>query len=222
MKNTILVIAPHPDDETLGLGGTLLRRGFEGHKLFWLIATSMSKNSEWSQKKIDRRKEQIKECTKFYNFSQVYELNQPAAQLDSIPLHILVKKFTTIFQECKPNQIYVPHRGDVHSDHRVIFDVVSSCSKAFRFNFIKQIFAYETLSETNYGLNRDIYFKPNVFVNISDYIDNKIKAINIYEDEMADFPFPRSEKAIRALANLRGSSSGFFAAEAFELLVQRD
>ena len=80
---------------------------------------------------------------------------------------------------------------------------------------------YETLSETEFNFVENRTFRPNVFINISQYLDDKIKMMKNYESEIGEFPFPRSEKAIRSLAALRGSQSGFEAAEAFELVYER-
>ena len=81
--------------------------------------------------------------------------------------------------------------------------------------------AYETLSETDFGLGTSQAFRPNVFVDIGPYLSDKLQAMNIYASEVGNFPFPRSHEAIQALATLRGAASGFKAAEAFELLRER-
>ena len=80
---------------------------------------------------------------------------------------------------------------------------------------------YETLSETEFNFIEDRTFRPNMFVNIHQYLDDKIEAMRIYESEIGEFPFPRSEKTMRSLAAFRGSQSGFEAAEAFELVYER-
>ena len=86
---------------------------------------------------------------------------------------------------------------------------------------VNRVLAYETLSETDFGLGTDQGFRPNVFVNIEPYLDDKLRAMDIYASELGEFPFPRSHEAIRALATLRGAASGFKSAEAFELLRER-
>jgi LmbE family N-acetylglucosaminyl deacetylase len=117
-----------------------------------------------------------------------------------------------------PDEIFVPHPADIHSDHRTTFDVVASCTKWFRSGSVKRILAYETLSETEFGLDPIKRFQPNFFVNIENYLEDKISAMNVYASEVREFPFPRSDEALSALATLRGANSGFKAAEAFELL----
>ena len=117
--------------------------------------------------------------------------------------------------------IFVPHPADVHSDHRVVFDAVSACTKWFRYPSVKRVLAYETLSETDFGLGTNQPFRPNVFVDVEHFFIKKLQAMDIYASEVGEFPFPRSHEAIRALATLRGAASGFKAAEAFELLRER-
>ena len=118
----------------------------------------------------------------------------------------------------KPDEIFVPHLGDVHSDHKIISDIISTCTKNFRFSFIKSILAYEVLSETNFNLNKKNYFKPNYYEDISKFLDKKIKAMKIYKSEIKKFPFPRSQETIKSLAKVRGSEISTKAAEAFEIL----
>ena len=99
--------------------------------------------------------------------------------------------------------------------------MVGACSKWFRYPSVKRVLAYETLSETNFNLNPNATFNPNYFIDISEYLERKLEVLAIYRSELGVFPFPRSAEAIRALATYRGSSSGFVAAEAFQLLRER-
>jgi LmbE family N-acetylglucosaminyl deacetylase len=213
-----LVVAPHPDDEVLGVGGTLLRRKSEGASIAWLIMTSIETNSECSPVAVSRRTREIKEISEFFGFDQVFELGYPSAQLDQIPMRDLVSSIAGVLETYSPNEIFLPHSSDIHSDHRVTFEAVASASKWFRCPSVKRVLAYETISETDFGLENNQGFRPNTFVNIDDYLENKLRAISIYSSEVGDFPFPRSHEAISALAKLRGANSGYKAAEAFELL----
>lgn len=217
----VLCVAPHPDDETLGVGGTLLRRKSEGANLAWLIVTSISIESGWSAEKVQQRADEIRRITQLYEFDEVYCLNFKTTQLDTIPIGDLIAAVSDVFKAFKPEEIFVPHPADVHTDHRVVFDAVSACTKWFRYPSVKRVLAYETLSETDFGLGTDQAFRPNVFVDIEHFLSEKIHAMDIYASEVGEFPFPRSHEAIRALATLRGAASGFKAAEAFEMLRER-
>jgi N-acetylglucosamine malate deacetylase 1 len=216
-----LVIAPHPDDETLGCGGTLLRRKEEGAELGWLIVTGVSESAGWSSKAVQQRDDEIKAVAEKIGFDRVYNLGLPSAQLDQLKTLDLVNKFSTVFKEFEPEEILLPSRSDVHTDHQLVFDAVAACSKCFRYASVKRVLAYETLSETNFNLNPDTAFLPNYFIDISEYLARKLEVLAIYKSELGNFPFPRSVEAIQALATLRGSSSGFIAAEAFQLLRER-
>jgi N-acetylglucosamine malate deacetylase 1 len=216
-----IVVAPHPDDETLGVGGTLLRRKSEGASLAWLIVTSISVESGWSSEKVKQRADEIHRITQLYGFDEVYSLNFQTTRLDTIPMGDIVEAVSEVVKKFKPEEVFVPHPGDVHTDHHVVFDAVSASTKWFRFPSVKRILAYETLSETDFGLATGQAFCPNVFVDIEHFFSKKLQAMDIYSSEMGEFPFPRSHKAIQALATLRGSASGFKAAEAFELFRER-
>lgn len=216
-----IVIAPHPDDEVLGAGGTLLRRKAEGAVVAWLIVTTITAEPGFSSEKIEQRADEIKRVTALFGFDAVFELNCPTTQLDKIPMSDLVAAVSTIFKTFEPEEVLVPHPADVHTDHRVVFNAVASCTKWFRYPSVKRVLAYETLSETDFGLGTEQGFRPNVFVNIEPYLEEKLRAMDIYASELGEFPFPRSHEAIRALATLRGAASGFKAAEAFELLRER-
>jgi LmbE family N-acetylglucosaminyl deacetylase len=213
-----LVVAPHPDDEVLGVGGTLLRRKSEGASLGWLIMTNISEEAGWTRKAVMQRKNEIEQITELFRFDSVFELGYNAAQLDQVPMSQLVSAISDVFVKYAPNEVYIPHSSDIHSDHRVTFQAVASSVKWFRSPSIKRVLTYETLSETEFGLEPNSAFYPNVFVNIEGYLEDKIRAMNVYSTEISDFPFPRSNEAISALSTLRGASSGFKEAEAFMLL----
>ena len=216
-----IVIAPHPDDETLGVGGTLLRRKAEGVSLAWVIVTNISIEAGWSAEKVKQRADEIERITKLYGFEEVYYLNFETTQLDTIPMSDLVSAMSDAFKEFQPEEVFVPHPADIHTDHREVFDAVSACTKWFRYPSVRRVLAYETLSETDFNLGTYQAFRPNVFIDIEDFFNKKLLAMDVYASEVDDFPFPRSHEAIRALATLRGAASGFKAAEAFELLRER-
>lgn len=220
--NKTLVIAPHPDDETLGCGGTLLKHKAQGDKLYWLIVTSIREKEGFSAEQVHKRQSEIQAVTRQYGFTSVIQLNLPTTKLDTVPMQNLVTDIGSALQKTRPNTVYLPYKGDIHTDHGIVFDASVACTKWFRYPSVKRVLAYETLSETDFSLNPDASgFRPNVFVNISSYLDGKLKIMSIYASELGDFPFPRSETAIRALAQVRGAASGYQAAEAFKLLRER-
>lgn len=217
----ILVIAPHPDDETLGCAGTLLRHKSEGDRIHWLIMTRMDSSIGFNQEQIANRAEQLRNVSDTYRFDSVNILDFITTRLDTMPIGDIVGGISDIVKRICPHTIYLPYRGDVHTDHKAVFDAATACMKWFRYPSVKRVLVYETLSETEFGINPDANgFRPNVFVDISSYMEKKLHLLTIYSTEIRPFPFPRSIEAIRALATLRGAMSGCAAAEAFMLLKE--
>jgi LmbE family N-acetylglucosaminyl deacetylase len=221
MSTKMLVVAPHPDDETLGCGGTLLRYKEEGAEINWLIATQMQESLGFSVEQIQQRKVLIEQVAQLYGFAGVHSLPLPTTRLDGVAFGDIVKGISEIFEKVKPEVIYLPYRGDVHTDHRLVFDAAVSCTKWFRYPYVKRILAYETLSETDFGVNpEDPGFRPNVFIDVEPFMAQKRAVLNLYQGELGDFPFPRSLMAVEALARVRGAAAGCKAAEAFMLIKE--
>ena len=217
MKNKILIIAVHPDDETLGCGGTLLKHKANGDEIHWLICTTIENEHNYFIK----RENEIEKVSNFYNFDSVHNLRLKTMQVDEYTVSELVSKISQVIKEVQPNIIYLPFKGDVHSDHRKIFEASYSCTKSFRYPFIKKIYMMETLSETEFAPStKEDSFIPNVFVDISEFFEKKIEIMKIFESEILEHPFPRSEKNLRALATLRGATCGCEYAESFVLLKE--
>lgn len=215
MKNKILVVAVHPDDETLGCGGTLLKHKANGDKIHWLICTTLNKNNSYYKK----REKEINKVSKLYNFNSIHQLQFETTKVDQYSMSDLIKNISGVINKVRPNIIYLPFKEDVHTDHKKLFEASYSCTKSFRYSFIKKIYMMETLSETDFAPSfKKDSFTPNTFVDISRYITKKIKIMKVYKSEIKKHPFPRSEKNIRALATFRGSTSGCKFAESFILL----
>ena len=217
----ILVIAPHPDDETLGCGGALFRHKAEGDDIYWLIITGISQEGGWQEIIVKKRDNEIDAVAEKYGFSDVFNLRLPTTKMDTLPISDLIGEISNVYKKVEPSIIYMPFAYDVHTDHQIIAKALQSTLKWFRYPHIKKVYMYETPSETEFNFVEDRVFRPNVFINISQYLENKIETMKIYASEFGEHPFPRSEKALRALATLRGAQSGYEAAEAFELVYER-
>lgn len=217
MKQKVLVVAVHPDDETLGCGGALLKHKLDGDEIHWLICTTIDK--EHSYYKI--REKEIDKVSNQYGFNSMHNLRLKTMQVDEYSMSELIGKISKVVNDVKPNILYLPFKGDVHSDHRKIFEASFACTKSFRYTFINKIYMMETLSETEFAPStKEDSFIPNVFVDISKFMDKKIEIMKIFESEIAEYPFPRSEKNIRALGTLRGATCGCEYAESFMLLKE--
>jgi LmbE family N-acetylglucosaminyl deacetylase len=219
MTVRIMVISAHPDDETLGCGGTLLRHANEGASLHWVVATEPNESFDatWRQ----RRAEEIRKVAAAYPMGSVDELGLPAASLDRVPLSDLIERLRQVVLRVRPDVIYVVHGGDVHGDHAVVFDATMAVFKPFRIGWPHAIFSFECASSTNLAAPRRARpFVAQSFVDIGPYIDRKLEILSIYESEVPPAPHPRSQDAVRALARYRGTTVSFDYAETFELIRQ--
>lgn len=215
-----MVLAVHPDDETLGAGGTLLKLRDEGYELHWLIATEATADV-FAQELIDERLHEIEQVASMYPFRQVHRLGFPTTRIEDECMAEVVGKLASVLRNVEPEILFVPYREDVHSDHRVMFNAAWSCSKSFRYPFLRRIYMMETLSETEFApAISGLQFTPNSFVDITQYLQRKIEIMATFASEFGAPPFPRSAENIEALARLRGSSSGSNYAESFMLLKE--
>jgi LmbE family N-acetylglucosaminyl deacetylase len=222
MKN-VIVISAHPDDETLGAGGTILKHVDNGDNVYWVIVTNVFENQGFSKERVECRQEEIGEVAKSLGICKTFLLNYPTMTLSSSSLIKLVPDISSIFLEVQPEIIYTLNRSDAHSDHRVIFDGVMACTKSFRYPFIKQVLMYECISETEFApALAEKAFLPNYFVDITEFLDKKNEIMKVFESEISEHPFPRSLENIKALAHFRGASVGVKYAEAFQLLKYID
>lgn len=216
----VLVISPHPDDETLGAGGTLLKLKCDGHKISWLNVTSVKAEYGYAEERVRERNEEINKVKHAYSFDGFWNLEMEPAGMDKYETGTLVSRFKQIFEETKPELLLLPYQYDIHSDHRIIFDAIYSCTKAFRAPYLKIVLSMEILSETDQTLEEN-GFAPNVFVDVSPFIDKKIEIMKIYKSEIDTAPFPRNENAIRGLAAYRGATAYYKYSEAFRLIKIR-
>lgn len=211
----ILVIAPHPDDEVLGCGGTIARYVREGNEVYLCIVTKVYP-PEWSEEFLKNRPKEIEKANKILGIKQTYFLDFPTAKLDTISQKKLNDSLSAVVKKVKPTVVYLPYRGDIHQDHPFIFRSALIAMRPVNNYFVKRILSYETLSETEWGYPRS--FQPTVYVDISDTIETKIEAMRAYTSELKEYPHPRSIEIIEAFAKKRGSEVGLRYAEAFELI----
>jgi len=218
MSKKVIVIAPHPDDEILGVGGTIARFSDEGVEVYIVIITK-GYPPLFNEESINIGRKEALEAHKFLNAKETFFLSFPAANLDSIPSREINDKLIDIFKDIKPDIIFIPFNGDVHIDHQRIFLSALVAARPNNSEFPSFIYAYETLSETNWNAPYITpNFVPNVFIDISQYLDKKIEAFKKYKSQVKEFPHERSIESLKMLAMLRGSTVGCYAAEAFVLV----
>ncbi len=219
--NKVLVVSAHPDDETLGCGGTILKHRQCGDRVDWMIMTNIDKTNGWPKEQVVMRQTEIAKVADLFGFKETHKLDFPTTRLDGIRTHDLILAASEVIRRLEPEVIYLPNRSDIHTDHKIVFQAVMSCTKNFRYPYIRRILMYECLSETEFApaLPENI-FMPNVFVDIADFFEKKIEIMNVYKSECMPNPLPRSVDAIESLARYRGSSIGRKYAEAFMLVKE--
>ena len=207
----VLVFAPHNDDEILGVGGTMRRHIEENDNVYVCEVTS--------GKMYKTIQQEAKRAHEFLGVTDTYFLNLPVGELRNMAQALINEKFVAVVKRIEPDIVYVPFIGDMHLDHR---EVVESAMVALRpvYDFkVKEIYMYETLSETGWNLQlSEKSFNPNVWVDISDYFEKKIKSMSYYQSQLKEYPHPRSVEAVEALAKYRGSTVGVLYAESFMLV----
>lgn len=215
MNSNTLIIAPHPDDEILGCGGTIKKLSASGTRVVVLVATRGKKEMYSEERILNVRNEAIN-AHKILGVDETRFLDFPAPDLDMVSLAEISGAISEVIREYDIATVYLPHYGDIHHDHRIIFQAGLVAARPVSGIPVKRIFSYETLSETEWAAPLgDMTFIPTRFVNISDFFNLKLEAMKCFKSQLRDFPNPRSLKAIEALANLRGSTVGFNYGEAF-------
>jgi LmbE family N-acetylglucosaminyl deacetylase len=210
-----LVVAPHPDDEVLGCGGFIKKMSSQGEDV-WILIMSRGKKGLYSEERIVNVRNEALMAHKVLGVAGTRFLDFPAPELDTISVSELSSAISGIIEEIKPDTLLLPHRGDIHHDHRAVFNASIVAGRPLKGISIKRILSYETLSETEWAAPfADDLFFPDYFVNISDFFSAKLEAFGCYKSQLKEFPATRSLKTIEALANLRGSTVGFSHAEAF-------
>ncbi|MBT5400692.1 PIG-L family deacetylase [bacterium] len=222
MNENVLIVAAHPDDEVLGCGGVIAKHidDNDNVSVVFMADGVESRNYQDFESNIsDRKTHALKACSILGVNNPIF-LNFPDNRMDSIPLLDVIKSIEKIIDKLSPTIIYTHNDSDLNIDHRITYQAVMTSCRPQQGSSIKKIYLFEVLSSTEWSLSSYGSFVPNCFVDITNFIDVKIDALNEYLYEINEFPHPRSVEAVKALAKIRGSSSGFMYAEAFK--VERD
>lgn len=215
----VLVVAPHPDDETLGVGGTLLRHISNGDEVFWCVLTLSFRNSSLEYRMA--RESMVKDVVRAYAFADAFVLDYYSGELDMVPQQQIIDTLASVMNRVEPNVVYCVGPSDVNTDHDIVYRCMMSATKPSYATSIRDILLYEVPSSTNWAFpGKAAKFQPNVYVDIEATIDRKIRILDLFGSELKDYPHPRSKEAVKALAMYRGSSVNVKYAEAF-CLVRR-
>lgn len=223
-RNTILVVAAHPDDEVLGCGGTVARMVQEGHEAYISILgegiTSRYRQREAADPKlIETLQECSREAGRVLGSKDVFLYSLPDNRFDTIPLLEVVKIVDELVARLRPRIIYTHHGGDLNVDHSVVHRAVLTATRPVEGQAVREVYAFEVPSSTEWAFQQLApSFRANVFVDISETVETKVRAMSCYQSEARPFPHPRSGEALYAIAQRWGSVAGCKAAEAFELV----
>ena len=214
----VMIIAPHPDDETLGVGGTIAKYSAHGAEVFVLIVSGHLP-PRYSLEDYDKTTSEARLAFELLGVTHSEFLKIPATMINDLPYHKVNERISKIVNKFSPHIVFCPY-PDRHIDHRLVFDSAMVATRPVGVGRKIEIVAtYESLSETHWNAPHiEPNFTPNWVVDISDHIDKKLDAMRCYKSQISDFPGPRSIEAIEALAIFRGTQSGFSYGEGFHIV----
>ena len=218
---TVLVVAAHPDDEALGCGGTIARHAAAGDDVVVVFiadgVTSRAPDEDRSAELV-RRQEAARAAAAILGVRDVRFGDLPDNRLDTVPLLSVAQAVEAVVREVGPTTIYTHFAHDLNVDHRLVHEAVITAVRPQPGAAVTTVLTFETPSSTEWrapGVGTP--FAPDWFVDITDTLDLKLRALDAYAEEMRPWPHPRSREAIAHLAHWRGSTVGRIAAEAFVL-----
>lgn len=220
---TVLVLAPHADDEVIGMGGTIARMVAAGQDVVVCVLTGHGDKPHplWRREQWDVVRNECLAAAGILGVSRVVFKELPAACLDFTPAWKINRVLEELVEEIRPVEVYIPFPFDLHKDHEAIYYAASVALRPYQSGAfsVRRVLAYETLSETHLAYPYMApAFQPNVFVDISATLETKIGAMQAYASQLQADHLPRSVAVFRALATFRGAHIGCAAAEAFVLL----
>lgn len=218
----VLVIAPHPDDEVLGMGGTIHRLSGAGHDVTVAIVTK-----GWAPLFPDGQVAQVRgearSAAEVLGVGSLRFLDLPVTRLHAMAEHELNATFDRLVTDVEPEMVFLPFPGDRHEDHRQVFDAALVALRPVGGrSFVRRVCCYETVSETHWSAaGLEPAFDPQLYVDVTDHLTTKLEAMRTYASQVRPAPDARSLEAVSALATWRGSVVGMGAAEAFVVVRER-
>jgi LmbE family N-acetylglucosaminyl deacetylase len=214
----VIVIAPHPDDEILGCGGTIASHCAAGDHVTVVLLTR-GNPAIFPADLISRTREEFKQVHNMLGVREQITLDFLAPGLEDVASYVVADQLRPIIQKARPDVVYTPFGGDLHADHKVAYMATLVATRPLGGFAVRRVLCYETLSETEWGdvLTQNA-FVPNVFHDIKDHLETKLTAMAGYKSQLREAPHPRNLEIVRMLARVRGAVCGFHAAEAFCLV----
>ncbi len=214
-----LVVAAHPDDEVLGCGATVARLAASGAEVRTLfLATGAMSRSDATAAEVENLKRSAREAAKILGVAEIRFGEFPDNRMDTVPLLDVVRKIEKSARDFLPQLVLTHHCGDLNVDHRICHQAVLTACRPVPGSSVAAIIAFETPSSTEFSGSAWPAFQPNLYIEVSEYFDAKLKALREYESELRPDPHARSMEQVKDKASLRGREAGIGAAEAFEIV----
>ena len=210
----VLAISAHPDDETIGAGGTLARHVAEGDEVFWCVVTQ-GYNPPWPDQVLEAAQRQVNAVQRVMGFSEVFRCGFPTVKLNTVPHMELTSAIQAVVDKVLPEVVYAPPLCDINPDHRLVCEAALVATRPLPGCTVKRVLSYEIGPTVRYGPTAS---QPNVYVDIAAYLYKKLQAMACYHTELREYPHPRSLRGLEQIARERGLSVGLEAAECFQLL----
>lgn len=223
----VLVVAAHPDDEVLGVGGTIAKLSAEGVECHLLIVTdgssSQYRDSEHLSEIIEAKKLETKGCADLLGFKSIHYGELPDMKLDKTSHVAINQVIEKVIDELQPNMVFTHFWGDVNRDHQEVYKSTLVAVRPVMGQVVKELYCYRVPSSTEWTPNKaDTMFMPNYFVDIEKYAERKYKAFACYATELREYPHPRSVQYLRETDKVAGLRVGLLVAEEFVLMRKID
>lgn len=222
--NNVLFVAPHADDEVLGCGATMAKLASDGYNTYALVMTNahVGVPELFSEEDINNVRNEDKRAHKILDVKESFFMDYPAPVLDQYPIYKMAQSVNELIVDLNIDTVFLPHRGDIHKDHKMVFDAGLVACRPTGSNTVKNVYCYETLSETEWGTPTAYdFFMPNTYIPCSNIeFKKKLDAFSCFKSQIREFPESRSLEAIEALAKFRGATIREERAEAFLCIRQ--
>jgi len=221
--NKTIIISAHPDDEVLGLGGTIpIIKENGGEVIVVIVTDGVSSQYPNDKKMFELRDDQLHNACNILGVNDIIRLDFPDMRLDTVSQLDINNSIEKIVRDVQCDTVFVHHQYDVNLDHQILYKSILVVARPKPLKCIRNVLTYQVNSSTEWGARSpQQMFCPNLYVDISSTINKKLEAIKIYSYEIETFPHPRSIEAIKARAKVLGSESGFNYAEAFNLIFSK-
>lgn len=221
----ILVVAAHPDDEALGCGGTMAKLAMEGNEVYTVVlgegitSRDIQRNRQEKENEIETLRNQLMEANKILGVKDCFIFDFPDNRFDTVALLDIVKVIESVKKQVNPEVVFTHHHGDLNIDHQITFKAVMTAFRPVPGESVKEIYTFDIPSSSEWsGSHSAVFFRPNLFIDISETKSKKVEALKKYKSELMNFPHPRSLEAIDILSKQRGIQVGLGAAETFEIV----